>query len=703
MKTGILFAVLFATASVYAQETATGALEEIVVTAQRRSERLQDVPVVVTAFSAGTLTQMGIATTTDLVAAIPGLDFTRQGNGATVYIRGVGNPNGAIGQESSVALYVDGVYLPSPVGAMFSFNNIEQLEVLKGPQGTLFGRNATGGVIQIATKDPSQTTSADVSVGYGSYQTTQTSFYGTTGVTSTLATDLSFYGLDQEGGWGRDLTVGRAAYREQEWAVRNKWLWTPADGTEVRFAIDAGQVKSNQGVDWHILPGTKGVDGSGYAGFYNTLVGLYSQSLDKYGGVSVNLRQDVGFAKLVGITSYRGISGYYSIDEDATPSVVSDNYVYEKQRTLSQELQLLSNSAGKLQWIVGAFFYHDQSQFNPVRLTGQLGGLPFLDIYADETTKSYAAFAQATAEILPQTDLTTGIRYTKDDRDITGYETFPGVVLNKDAGNASFSKITWRLALDHKFTPDEMAYVSYNRGFKSGLYNLVDYSAPAVRPEILDAYEIGLKSELADRRVRVNVAGFYYDYKDLQVTVVVPGGQTTLNAAAAKLYGADVDVTARATDALTINAGFNYTHARYTSFPAGPIVTAAPSGGAVTSTGNLEGNTPVHTPTFTSTVSPNYHINIPNGALDISATYAHNSGFFWYPDNLSRQPTTNIVNASVKWTSPSGRWSIQGWGKNLTSDEYYSFVSESAFGYAGSPAPPRTYGLTFDLKLGGGT
>jgi iron complex outermembrane recepter protein len=169
------------------------------------------------------------------------------------------------------------------------------------------------------------------------------------------------------------------------------------------------------------------------------------------------------------------------------------------------------------------------------------------------------------------------------------------------------------------------------------------------------------------------------------------------------MYGADLDMSAKATDALTLQAGANVTHARYTSFPNGPIDNPLPfpPGGAGVTAGNLEGNTPVHTPKFTSSLGGVYHYPLPFGALDLAATYAHNSGFFWYPDNVARQPTTNIVNASLKWTDPTERWSVQAWGKNLASDEYYSFVLTSAFGFGGSAAPPRTFGVTFDFKFGG--
>jgi iron complex outermembrane receptor protein len=676
-------------------------LDEIVVSAQRRDESLQNVPIAVVALTSNTLTQMGVTRSDELLSAVPGLDFSRQADGATIFIRGVGNPNGGVGQESSVALYIDGVYLPSPIGAMFSFNNIDRVEVLKGPQGTLFGRNATGGVIQVITKDPSSIASAEGTVSYANYEAIESTFYGTTGVTGNLATDLAVYGYNRAQGWGTYTFLDREAFKGSEWDVRNKWLWTPGDSTEVRLAIDAGEVKTLEGIGWHQLPGAKGLDGSVYNGhFYDQPDDFPTGAVDRYGGASLSFKQDTGIGKFVSTTAYRGIKGYYQIDQDATPTVIFDNYVSQPERTFTQELQLLSATTDRLQWIIGAFFYHDDSKFDPIRLTGP-GFMPLgvFNIRDEQTTTSYAGYAQGTAEIAQSTNFTAGLRYTDDRRGVVGSQEAPGVgVVNTGGGHASFSKLTWRLALDHKFTPATMGYVSYNRGFKAGLFNLGSYNDPAAKPEILDAYEIGLKSELFDRKLRLNAASFYYNYKDLQVAVPFPGGESVYNAATARMYGLDLDVTARATEHLTLQGGLNYTHSRYTSFPLGPILTPLPAGGAATASGDLTGNTPVHAPKFTSVVGANYRYDTDIGAVDLSATYSYNDGFFWYPDNIERQPVTNIVNASIGWTARSGHWGISLWGKNLLSEEYYSQVSESSLGYAGSPAPPRTFGVTFKMN-----
>ena len=682
-------------------------LGDIVVTAQRRDQRLQDVPIALTAVTSDTLTGKGVSGTKDLMMAVPGLDFSRQASGATIFVRGVGSTNGAIGQEPSVALYVDGVYLPSPVGSLFSFNNVERVEVLKGPQGTLFGRNATGGVIQVITRDPSFTPEVQGSISYGNYNTVSGTLYATAPLTDNLTGDISFYGFNRASGWGHNLVDGTPTFKGNEWNVRSKWLWKPGTGTEVRLILDAGRTRSQEGLGWHIQPGTKGVDGSGYPGFYNTNSDMNDRSIDKSYGASLNIKQDLGFADLVSISAYRRVKGGYSLDQDATPAPVAIDYVYSETRTLTQELQLVSKGSSKLHWIAGAFYFNDKPAFNPILLYGsQLAffGFPtapdeFKEIIR-QTTKSYAAFGEATYEIFDRTNLTAGLRWTKDDRTVNGVVTAaPFGLISSGTFDASFSKLTWRLSLDHKFSDDVMGYVSYNRGFKSGLFNLAAYQDPPVKPEVLDAYEAGLKTELFDKRLRFNISGFYYDYQNMQVAIPVPGAQRTFNAAAAELYGIDVDFSARPIPALKIDGGVNWTHSSYTKFPGGPIVTPLPGGGAATTSGDLAGNTLVHAPKFTANISADYTLDLGDSALDFVASYSYNSGFFWYPDNFQTQPKTNIVNASIGWTAPSKTWGIDVWGRNLLGEKYYSFVSELSSGYMGSPAEPRTYGATLRFSF----
>jgi iron complex outermembrane receptor protein len=296
-------------------------LAEITVTAARRAQNLQDVPVSISAVTADSAAQMGITGTEQLQTAVPGLVMTRQANGATPYLRGVGFATGDTNGENSVAVYVDGVYQPIPMGNFFDFNNLDRVEVLKGPQGTLFGRNATGGVIQVITKDPSFTPSAEVSAGYANYATSSGAVYATTGVTDKVAIDVSAMYERQNDGWGHDFTTGEPTFRQDNASVRSKILILPDDATKIVIAADYYHY-NNQGlgaqppfgnsgnpancpqcaptpaVPARVFPGSVGIPffppfggpvpaGGGYPGPYNFLSNTPDDAHANSGGLSV--------------------------------------------------------------------------------------------------------------------------------------------------------------------------------------------------------------------------------------------------------------------------------------------------------------------------------------------------------------------------------------------------------------------------------
>jgi iron complex outermembrane receptor protein len=355
---------------------------------------------------------------------------------------------------------------------------------------------------------------------------------------------------------------------------------------------------------------------------------------------------------------------------------------------------------GRLKFL-SAYYLKDTSGYQPLSLTGlALAGLPYSDIFSTQRLSSYSGFGQATIEVLDATHLTLGARYTSDHRSITGETVLPlgpggaPVPILPGAQSAVFAKPTWRIALDHQFTPDLLGYVSYNRGFKSGVFDSLAYSNAAVKPEILDAYEIGLKSEFLDRRVRVNGAVFDYKYQDIQVDQLTAGVSTLLNAAKAKIYGADLDLTVVPLAGLTIGSAFEYLHGRYDSFPNAPLYTPLPTGGDATGAFDATGKTAVRSPDFTGNLTVAYDFAASFGKLDFAVGDYYNSGFFWNPDNRVRQPSYSLVNSSITWTALTGAWDTRIWGKNLLSKRYYSYATDQAFGDDASPAAPLTYGIT---------
>jgi iron complex outermembrane recepter protein len=375
-----------------------GQLEEIVVTSQRRPENLQTVPLTVTVASGTELLNAGVTDTGSLSLAVPGLSYTQTGNSATPFIRGVGTTTVSAGAESSVATYVDGVYISSVNASLFELNNIDRVEVLMGPQGTLFGRNATGGVIQIITKDPSFRPSADVKVDFGNYRTSSGSFYGTAGLGETVAVDLAAYGRNQADGWGTDLTTGQPTFTRHDFGARTKLLWNPADGTRILIAADYNRTRNEDGLGWHGVPPAVGVDGmTRYNGFYNTYDDPNDFTDVSQTGLSVTAEQDFRVARLVNITSWRNVNAAEGFDEDATSLEIVGVNSASHDKTITEELHLLSKDGALFPWIAGIYYFDDLSDYDPVTLKGlfaaPLGGT---QISSAQKSKSYAAFGQAT-------------------------------------------------------------------------------------------------------------------------------------------------------------------------------------------------------------------------------------------------------------------------------------------------------------------
>jgi len=675
-------------------------LQEITVTAERREEGLQRVPVAVSVVQGSLATKQGVIDTNDLTIAVPGLQFAYGPAGVSPFIRGVGSTYSSAGAEPSVATYVDGVYIGSSEGSLFSFNNIDRIEVLKGPQGTLFGRNATGGVVQVITKDPSPTPSADVTIGYANYDTTTATFYGTTGILPTLSTDLAVYAKDQDNGWGHNLFNGSKTYTNSEYAVRNKWLWAPTSSTQVRLALSYDSLNSELPLGFKVFPGVVTYGGAGYPGFYNTDANLNDRFTDKHSIAALTIAQDVGFATFKSITSFQRNDVHWTLDFDGGPTPYANAIFPEPDSATTQEFNLSSANDSRIKWLVGLYYFDGNAAYDPLSLSGTSFGGATIDIRGHENTKSYAVYEQTTFEVAESTHLTAGIRYTKDERDVSGTTTIEGVgEIASAAQSKDFEKMTWRLALDRQFTADVLGYLSYNRGFKSGVFNVISYAAPAVNPETIDAYEIGFKSEYLDHRLRVNVASFYDKYKNLQVPEASEGTELVLNAASAEIYGMEADITAIPISHLTIDAGISLLHGRYTDFPNAPFYTSLPGGGNAITSINASGFEMEQAPRATLSLTANYKVPTSIGDFDITGTYYYSDHFYWDNSEQRRSPAYSLLNATIGWLNPSGRYGIQLWAKNITNVEYFGFQQESAYASYFSPAAPRTFGVTLSAHF----
>jgi iron complex outermembrane receptor protein len=672
-------------------------LDAIIVTAQRRSENLQNVPVAVTAVNASTLKATGVASIEDLNSLAPGLNITTTGGAyALPRIRGVGTTAGGAGIENPVAVYVDGVYYASATGSLLSLNNVAQIAVLKGPQGTLFGRNATGGLIQITTRDPQQDFKAEMEGTYGNRKTLGGSLYVTGGLAPDVAADLAVYYRNQQKGFGVNQVTGNDVNRARNLAMRSKLKIDVSDSTTVKLA---GDYTDNEAalVAFRPVSGTIPVGGVPFSsGKFDVESNADPLSATRQGGGSLTVEHKFSSIRALSITAYRRTHTHFILDSDKRPQPLNTINVIQNDRQFSQELQLVSASGGPFKWTAGAYYFWARGSYDPIKIILN-GGVVQLTLPSEQTTKSLAGYAQGTYEITDQLNATLGLRYTHDWQSFAGTQsrTTPGgtVPIAADTDSTTAGKMTWRLAVDYRFSPELLTYVSYNRGFKSAGYNPQAFPAVPFEPEVLDASEFGLKADLLDRRLRVNSALFYYDYKNLQVSTFVNGILTISNAANAKIYGLDTDVTAAVTDNLTLSGGLSVVRARYKNFNGAAISTPLPSGGNSIISGSAAGNRVQATPDWTLNLAADYTVPIGGDELQIHADYYHNDG--WYPeaDNRVRQPSYDLFNASVAYHFDD-RYVARLWARNLTNVAYALQMNSQTVGDAVGMAPGRTFGIT---------
>ncbi len=691
-------------------------VEEIVVTAQRRSENLQSVPIAVSAVTAQTLEALGARDVTSLNKLAPGLHIQAATGFVSPRIRGIGTTALGAGLENSVATYVDGVYFASGPGSLLTLNNIAQIDVLKGPQGTLFGRNATGGLLQVTTRDPSQDFGGRAALTYGNYKTLSGEAYVSGGVSQDVAADLALKVTAQGEGYGINRYTGSDVNRNDlDLAVRSKWVWTPSDATKIKLIGDYERRYGNATASGHEAPGRKPLFGPAYVGSpwdINSDVDP-KQSLTA-SGLSLHWDQDLGAVKFSSITAYRRSSYFVRFDTDDTtvPAVTLSNSTL-KDLQVSQEFQLQSRDESPVQWVAGVFLFDANGKFAPNTLTfggplvGPTSPVEQVITIGGQKTRSAAAYGQATFNLGADTHLTAGLRYTTEKRSIqsvTDGVLIGGVPIGplgpEITASRRYSKPTWRLALDHQFTNGPLAYLSYNRGFKSGGFNAGIPPDPPFNPEVLDAYEAGLKSQFLDRRVRLNVAAFYYNYSNIQVGRYQNGQIGYYNGASAEIYGLDADLEAHPARGLTITAGLSLIHDRFTDFPNAIFAVPIPViGGTHAVIASAKGNRLPLTPDATFNLGAHYERQTASGQWSGDINYYLNTGWYGQSDNLIKQGRYDTIDGSLAWRSVDGRLGVRLWGKNLTNEAVLTALGAADISTLVQYEAPRTYGLTLTTEF----
>jgi len=694
-------------------------LAEIIVTAQKRAENLQDVPIAITAVSGAALQAANVVTANDLPTVVSGLSIGNTALYFQPHLRGIGTAAFGPDVENPVALYVDGVYYPSQLEAPTDLVDVSQISVLKGPQGTLFGRNSTGGVIQMMTKDPEQSFGGEAQTSLDDYFTSRNYVYVTGGITADLAANASFRYTTQGNGWGRNVYDGEQVERDnKDLTARTKWVYTPAEETTIRLNMDYSNVDNSLGGNFAPAPGTRALF-PGYVATSNPYdVDTYQTGFNhnQSGGISLSVQQGLGFADFISISSFRSYAFYDNLVVSLTPVPGINITDVENGRDITEELQLVSKNNKFVQWVTGVYLFHNEGSINPVNtyLHGLLAPTPFSfgDQEVSDTlvTKSVAPYAQATIEVAPRWHVTLGVRDTWEERTLNGSISgflengIPiGLLAPYFNEESRIDLPSYRAALDYKLTDDILTYVSYNRSFKSGGFNGNNPANAPYLPEILNAYEIGLKSESLDHRLRLNLAPFYYDYKNIQVTNYIGALVNFYNGASAKLYGIDLDASFQVTRSFQLSATAEELHSDFTSFPKADFSTPLPFGGLVQYTASAAGNQLPYAPRFTFDIGGDYVVELAEaGKIDLNITNEYNNGYFSEADNYLRQPAYDFLNTSASWISPDERLNVKLWGRNLLNKAVESeLVTGPPEGYAVDYSyPPRTYGFTLLYKFG---
>jgi iron complex outermembrane receptor protein len=739
-------------------------IPEIIVTAQRRSENIQEVPVTIQAFTAKMINDLGIKSSTDIGEFTPNVDIalpSGAGNQPIITIRGIGLNDFDTNNAGPNGVYLDEVYLSSPASQTFQTFDLQQIEVLKGPQGTLYGRNTSGGAINFISNKPTDQFEADFHTEYSSFNTFN--FEG--GMGGEIAPNLDARAamvVNESSGYAYNELTGNHENGANNYAIRLQLLWKPIDDLKVLFNVHGGQVNNRPTEYRHIgtfVPGTEGsanptvcsvkaayagqcVDIFGYgtpSGFYDGAY-LRQQHL-RVNNLGSNLRADYisGPVTYTSITSFEYNFKIHPEDTDASPNRLLDINYGVNANTFTQEFRAAA-SGNVLDWVTGLYFlYEDLHQNQPIYEfldfdkfggfgipagPGAGDGIAQQDFdYSKQVTNAYAAFGQGDYAITDKLKLTLGGRFTYEDRtfhydgseqlQMGGMNNFGPLVQLADIREGfQDSAFSWRFALDYHFTDAIHAYTSVATGFKSGDFNgsflstnlaEIALQLKPILPEKVTAYEIGIKSSAFDNRLVLNLAAFYNDYKDMQVFVLVPpvaGGTGTpvdVLDNARKAHTEGIDAELIARPISALTATLNL----------GLLETRLDQfvANVDPSQPNYSGNQLPLSPHTSAAILLDYKIPAGQKAVDLqfSANYKSHVFFDVSNDPYTTQSAYWLENVRIAYQVKDDRWEVAGYVRNLSNEKYYidAFDLTVPFGFIEAvEGTPRIFGVEANFRFG---
>ncbi len=700
------------------------ALDDIVVTARRRDEQLKDVPVAVSALSAERLEQTGAADITALQQQTPNatVQVARGSNSTLIsFIRGVGQQDPLWGFEPGVGLYIDDVYVARPQGAVLDIFDVERIEVLRGPQGTLYGRNTIGGAIKYVTKRLGDEPSFMARGTLGSYNQREGLLSASLPLGETFAIGGAFAKYDRDG-FGSNLFTGEEQYDKDVTAFRASAEWTPTDRFFVRLAWDRVVDDSAPRHGHREVNSTTG----GFtppASVYDTNAGIVGEQRVETEGYSVTAEYMLNdMVTLKSISAWRTGDTNTIIDFDQTPQPFLDVPAIYADEQFTQEFQALfegDNWSG----VAGLYYLDGESSGVFDTIAGNLGLAIAAAGYVN--TKSFSAFADFSYDLSDRLHASIGGRYTKDEKD-AGVQRFfylgaarspltggtPRAIFatrTNYTADDTFEKFTPRVSVSYDFSDDVTGYASVGQGFKSGGWDmrgdaaLVPQTVDGYDPETVTTYELGLKGTAFDNRLQFASAAFYSDYKDLQITTqqaatapAVGVASVVDNVGQATIYGFEVEGRSFLSDSLSTNFSVGYLKNEFDEF-----ITLL--SGAPVDISNLR--SPQNSPEWSAFWAVTWTGDLAGGELTVTPSVSYRSEFnlFDAPDPVLDQEGYSLVDIAAIWTAPNGHYQVGLYGRNLTDEEYkiggYNFAgatfnnSISAF-----YGPPRTWSAQLTVR-----
>jgi iron complex outermembrane receptor protein len=716
LQTACLFALTASMpgAVVAAENESSAVLEEIMVTAERREASLQSVPISIAALSGDQLDASVVSSTMDLQYRIPSYVYKTNTAFGQPFIRGVGSDLLSSSADSSVAIFVDDVYQSRATAALQDFYDLDRVEVVKGPQSTLFGRNVTGGSIRLFSKRPQPEFGLEGDLLFGNYDRKR--IRGA--INAPLVGDtliVRFAGLKTErDGYVTNLLNGRKVDDEDLWSGRLSVAWKASDAVDVLFIGDYTKEDSSRALGQKAddtccvnlgiaFGGTVPDDPRKIYNDTNSSLELTSK------GVSTHVTWDLGNYRLKSITAWRKSDLEEILDLDATEIPMVINSPFEHSKTFSQELELASKSDSALQWVAGLLYLNErtESALNiqlPLFLASSVPG-------AEAETDAYSAFFDAGYQLNPAWKVSAGVRYSHEKRAVDFQQVIsdplgavtgvPGTVVLANQDSKSWNSWTPRVGVEFKPTEDVLLYFSASKGFKAGGFNTTALQS-AFDPESLKAYEIGVKSTLAERRVRLNAAAFYYDYTNIQLLTLdlsAPVGAFPIiaNAGKAKVKGLEIETAADVAGGLGIDASLTFLDAEYTEFDS--VDPNRP-----TEDTNRAGQRMPQAPRFSGALGAQYRWTVAGGEGQVTARseYRYQSEVYFnsFADPNVKQDGYGLLNLRLAYESVPKKWYVAAYCKNVTDKLYAQTIirQDPLVGNLLFWGAPRTYGLEIGAK-----